>query len=52
MKPISQRRAARILGVSFEHLNRVLRCHRQSKRLLALYQQVLTLPPKKNKSKT
>jgi transcriptional regulator with XRE-family HTH domain len=35
---LSQRRAARILGVSFEHLNRVLRGHRQSPPLLARYE--------------
>ena len=50
-KPISQRHAARILGVSFEHLNRVLHGHRKSERLLTLYQQLLTLPPNKTKSK-
>lgn len=51
-KPLSQHRAARILGVSFEHLNRVLRGHRQSKRLLVLYQELMTLPANKTKSKT
>jgi hypothetical protein len=42
-RPISQRRAARILGVTQEHLNRVLRGHRQSKRLLALHAELMTL---------
>jgi hypothetical protein len=37
-KRLSQRRAARILGVSFEHLNRVLRGHRASRSLLARYE--------------
>ncbi len=32
---ISQRQAAPRLGVRFEHLNRVLNGHRESKRLLA-----------------
>ena len=51
-KPISQRRAARILGVTQEHLNRVLRGHRQSKRLEALYRDLMTLGPNKAKSNT
>jgi hypothetical protein len=42
-KPISQRRAARILGVTQEHLNRVLKGHRKSRRLLALYSDLMTL---------
>ncbi len=37
----SHRTAARELGVSFEHLNRVLNGHRESRRLLA---QVAKLP--------
>ena len=37
-KRLSQRCAARILGVSFEHLNRVLRGHRASRSLLARYE--------------
>jgi|GEM_PF-2898706 transcriptional regulator with XRE-family HTH domain len=40
---ISQRRAARILGVTQEHLNRVLRGHRKSERLLAHYSELMTL---------
>ena len=40
-KRLSQRRAARILGVSFEHLNRVLRGHRSSPRLVELYNEVI-----------
>ena len=36
--PMTQRRAALILGVTPEHLNRVLRGHRQSRSLLAKYQ--------------
>lgn len=35
--PLSQRAAAKKLGVSLWHLNRVLRGHRASKRLLARY---------------
>jgi hypothetical protein len=35
---MTQRRAALILGVTPEHLNRVLRGHRQSRSLLAKYQ--------------
>jgi transcriptional regulator with XRE-family HTH domain len=31
----SQRQAAKTLGIGFEHLNRVLNGHRESKRLLA-----------------
>lgn len=34
-KPLSQGHAAKQLGVSREHLNRVLNGHRQSRRLLA-----------------
>lgn len=39
---ISQRQAAPRLGVRFEHLNRVLNGHRQSKRLLAAAGQLAT----------
>lgn len=42
-KPISQRGAARVLGVTQEHLNRVLRGHWQSKRLVALYNELMTI---------
>lgn len=34
-KGLSQRKAAPLLDVTFEHLNRVLNGHRQSQRLLA-----------------
>ena len=34
---LSQGRAAELLGVTREHLNRVLRGHRQSRRLTRLY---------------
>jgi hypothetical protein len=42
-KPISQRKAARILGVSQEHLNRVLKGHKRSNRLVTLYNELMTL---------
>ena len=42
-KPLSQRGAARILKVTQEHLNRCLRGHRNSKRLVALYNELMTL---------
>lgn len=40
-KRLSQRRAARILGVSFEHLNRVLRGRRHSPRLVDIYNELI-----------
>lgn len=38
---MSQARAARILGTSREHLNRVLNGHRKSRRLVALYRDLM-----------
>jgi hypothetical protein len=40
-KPLSQVRAAKILGVTREHLNRVLRGHRSSHSLLSRHQKLL-----------
>jgi hypothetical protein len=40
--PLTQRRAATILGVTPEHLNRVLRGHRQSRSLLARWESLKT----------
>ena len=43
----TQQSAARALGVSFEHLNRVLGGHRESRRLLAA---IAALPPRQDKA--
>jgi hypothetical protein len=40
-KRLSQRRAARILGVHWVHLNRVLKGHRSSPRLVNVYNELI-----------
>lgn len=40
----SQKAAAQYLGVTREHLNRVLRGHRKSKRLLKAYRRLINAP--------
>ena len=39
-RPLSQTAAAKKLGVTREHLNRVLRGHRHSRRLTSAYQKL------------
>lgn len=39
-RPLSQTLAAKKLGVTREHLNRVLRGHRQSRRLTTAFQKL------------
>jgi hypothetical protein len=48
-RAISQGRAARALGVTREHLNYVLRGRRKSRRLMRLYERLVTLSQKRNK---
>jgi plasmid maintenance system antidote protein VapI len=43
-KPISQTAAAKKLGVTREHLNRVLRGHRHSRRLMSAWQALHRTP--------
>lgn len=42
IEPISQGEAARRLGVTREHLNRVLNGHRESRSLIARYRELLS----------
>jgi len=48
---MTQTQAAKVLGVSRGHLNRVLRGARLSQRLVVLFNELLTVPPNKSQSK-
>ena len=52
VRKMTQTQAARVLGVSRGHLNRVIHGARLSRQLTVLFSELLTLHPKKTKSKT
>jgi transcriptional regulator with XRE-family HTH domain len=49
---MTQTQAARVLGVSRGHLNRVIHGARPSQRIITLYQELMAMPANKTKTKT